>query len=524
METKELIEIIKKVIPNYKKIIQTHISIVVLTGEYVYKFKKNVNFGFLDFSTFQKRKFYSEKELLLNKRFAPDLYLGLSYISYDSKTQEYFLEGDSHQIIEYAVKMKEFPQDRIMMELLQQNKVTQEDIIRIAQDLAKLYQKIPFSDDIASYGKLDSLKVNTDENFSQTKDFSVSILTKEQYKFIKNKNDFFYDYYSYLFDERIKEKKVIECHGDLHSGNICLIDKEVFIFDCIEFNERFKNSDICADIAFLAMDLDFYGKEDFSNILIEEYLKCSKDYNLLKVLNYYKCYRAYVRGKVSGFMLSDPTITEEKKKAITKIAKRYFTLAQDYSKKILYRYSSKKPFIIMMSGFSGSGKSFIGKRLSEFFNMDYLTTDDIRKKLFSIPKDKKCIVEEGTCMYTVDNRYKVYDEMFKLGKKAIESGKSVVIDGTFLKEELRQNLYSTFEGYNIFILNVKIEDDIAKKRIEKRAKEKNNPSDAHWDVYLKQKENFEEIKEFKDNIIIRLDGNDNLSYEKAYDEIIKKLI
>jgi uncharacterized protein len=311
------------------ELIQTHISFVFLTEKHVYKVKKAVNFGFLDFSTLDKRKFFCEKELELNRRLCPEIYLEVVPIT---KSQGIKV-GGSGQVVEYALKMKRLPQEKIMTLLLKEGKIGLKTVDEIAQIVADFHSKAASNNEINQFGSLKIVKTNWDENFAQTTKYINQTISQKQFQFTQTKiNDFMMKNQA-LFESRIAGGRIRDCHGDLHSGNIFVTDK-ICIFDAIEFNYRFRYSDVAADVAFLAMDLDFQKRSDLADHFIERYLAYSKDTQLPLLLPFYKCYRAYVRGKVISFRLDDQNINQNEKETATKEAQEYFKLAAKYAKNL----------------------------------------------------------------------------------------------------------------------------------------------------------------------------------------------
>jgi len=315
--------------PGKIDLIQTHISFVFLTKNYVYKVKKAVNFGFLDFSTIDKRQGFCEKELELNRRLCPEIYLEVVPINKSSTIK---ING-SGETIEYALKMKRLPQERIMTELLKENKVDKKIIDELAGIVAQFHSKALTNSEISVFGSLKMIKTNWDENFAQTTKYLNQTIPQTEFHFVQTRINAFMGKNTALFESRIVGKRIRDCHGDLHSGNIFITDK-ICIFDAIEFNDRFRYSDVAADVAFLAMDLDFQQRPDLANYFIERYLANSKDQQLTQLLPFYKCYRSYVRGKVISFKLDDPNITSEEKLSATKDAQAYFKLAAGYAKNL----------------------------------------------------------------------------------------------------------------------------------------------------------------------------------------------
>ena len=306
---------------------QTQMSFVLLTDEYVYKIKKPVNLGYLDYTTLEQRQFYCQREVELNQRLCPDTYIGVVPIT--RKKNEIFIEERRGDIIEYAVKMRRLPQETMMNVLLEKHRVSTEMIRRVAEKLAGFHQRTETGDNINAFGDLDTITRNTEENFSQTIKYIGNTISQENFRHIKGYTTSFMENNSMLFSRRISEGRIRDCHGDLHAAHICFTNG-ICIYDCIEFNDRFRYCDVASEVAFLAMDLDHYGRSDLSRSFINAYVSCTQDSELPDILDFYKCYRAYVRGKVESFKLDDPHIPDEEKGRITGIARNYFELAASY--------------------------------------------------------------------------------------------------------------------------------------------------------------------------------------------------
>lgn len=444
-------------------LIETHIS-YVLINDTVYKIKKNVNFGFLDFTTLEKRKYYCEKEVELNKRLSKDLYLGVVPIVY--KDNDYLISQDG-EIVEYAVAMKKLPQDKMMDNLLKENKVTLKDIDNLAEIIAQFHLNAESNQAINEFGKKESIKVNTDENFSQTIEACGEFLTKHQYEAIKSYTKDFLD--NYDWQKRIKEQKIKDCHGDLYSHNICLADK-IYIYDCIEFNDRFRYSDVASDVAFLIMDLEFYKKYELAQNFMQKYIQITKDYSLNDVLDFYKVYRAYVRGKIAYF--------ENRKE----LANKYFDLAYKYID------SMYKPTLIAMVGLTGCGKSYFSEKLAKKINAKIFSSDVIRKQIF--PPTTSSNFEGG--IYTQKHTQIVYDTLNKLAYDSLKEGHNVILDATFIKNSFRQNLANLLNEIGIKPTFVFLDPDepTIMRNLEARKKQ-TSISDGTADVYFKQKAVFE---------------------------------
>jgi len=315
--------------PGQIELTQTHISFVFLTRNFVYKVKKAVDLGFLDFTTLEKRRFFCEKELELNRRLCGDMYLEVVPIN-RSRSNIIKIKGEG-ETVEYAVKMKRMPQEKMMNKLLEEKKVDSKLIDRIAKIIAEFHSKADMNKRISEFGSLAIIETNWKENFEQTREFVGKTISVKDFKFIRETIEDFMKRNVSFFEKRMREGRVRDCHGDIHSGNIFVTDR-IYIFDAIEFNERFRYSDVASDVAFLAMDLDFKERADLSNFFVERYVKYSGDQELMRLLPFYKCYRAYVRGKVTSFKLKDPSVGGEEKGTAMREAKAYFKLASSYTK------------------------------------------------------------------------------------------------------------------------------------------------------------------------------------------------
>ena len=308
-------------------VVQTHISIVFVADAFVYKIKKPVNFGFLDFSTLEKRAYYCHREVELNRRLSRDIYLGVLPVTL--KEAAYTLTENPEEAVEYAVKMKRVPDDRLMKSVFSRNEITENHLEKIAEVLAGFHSSASRTPEIDEFGTSQRFKINTDENFDQVNKYVGITISEAQFRSIKKWTTDFYRSNKDLFLERIKKGRIRDCHGDLHMEHICLTE-DLPILDCIEFNDRFRYSDTIADIAFLLMDLEYHGGEHLAKTLWNHYKDLAREGDVDALLTFYKIYRAFVRGKVNGFQVDDESISEQKKEEAVLRAKKYFQLAYSY--------------------------------------------------------------------------------------------------------------------------------------------------------------------------------------------------
>lgn len=309
-------------------LVQTHISLVFVADEFVYKVKKPVDFGFLDFTTLEKRRHFCHQEVSLNQRLAKDVYVGVLAITYDDKKGYRIGEGEG-AIVDYAVKMKKIPEEVLMKSHFNRGELREDHLREIARVLAKFHLSAKRSPEIDRFGEPEVFKINTDENFEQTERYIGTCIERGDFHTLREWTDDFYREKGDLFHDRIRSGKIRDCHGDLHMEHVCLTEK-LSIIDCIEFNDRLRYGDTLADIAFLLMDLEYRSGKDFADLLWKVYGQQTDDAGMDTLLNFYKVYRAYVRGKVNSFQLDDNQIGLLGKEKAAQSAKKYFQLARSY--------------------------------------------------------------------------------------------------------------------------------------------------------------------------------------------------
>lgn len=311
------------------ELVQTHISWVFLTDRFAYKMKKPVDLGFLDFTTLRRRHHYLKQELILNRRLCPDIYLAVLPVTCSASGVRV---GGRGRPVEYILQMVRLPQERMMDEVADRGELSEELLDRLVAVLVPFYQKAATSPHISHYGEPGIITYNHEENFARMKAMVGDVLTLKLFTDIRDFARAFLDHQRLLLRRRLREGRIRDCHGDLHMRNICLANG-IYVFDCIEFNPRFRYGDVAADVAFLAMDLDFHGLTDFSRYFTDRFAAESSDLELLKLLDFYKCYRACVRGKISGLAAGEEEIPEEERRRARDAAQTYFALAGVYARR-----------------------------------------------------------------------------------------------------------------------------------------------------------------------------------------------
>ncbi len=473
---------------------QTQMSFVFLTGKYTYKTKKPVNLGYLDYTTLEKRLYFCRQELELNRRLSPEAYLDVLPIT---EYKGAIRVGGSGEAIEYAVKMKQLPQDRMMDVLLKKGRVTPEMLVQVAALMADFHSRAATSAEISAFGSLPMIKTNTDENFSQTEKYIGTVIPEPVFGFIKDYTNKFIADNGQLFNGRVSGGRIRDCHGDLHAAHICFAE-EIYIYDCIEFNDRFRYSDVASEIAFLAMDIDRYARADLSKAFVEAYLKASGDRGIADLLDFYKCYRAYVRGKVACFKYDDPFIKD--KSAVLAEARLYFDLARNYA--------DKRPVVIIVTGLIGSGKTTTAEEVGQGLCYAVLSSDVIRKELANIPATQRHYDKIDSGLYSPEFTHKTYDELLRRARELLAAGHSVVLDASFKKRTDRLAAQETASkaGARFLVIECTADDDTIKGWLEERQR-KGSVSDGRWEIFADLKKEYEKVDEVPAGNHIILDTN-----------------
>ena len=449
----------------------------------------------------------------MNKRLSPEIYIGV--VEVNTENDEFIFEGEGN-IVEYAVKMKRLPSDKMMDNMLKTGRVTESTIRQIADVIAAFHKNAETNSDISKFGRLSVIEKNTEENFTQTHGFIGRTITQTQFNTIKKYTQNFLKARRGLFMKRMEQGFIKDCHGDIHSEHICIANG-IYIFDCIEFNERFRYSDTIADIAFLAMDLDFYNRHDLSKTFCNAYVQISQDKDVKELLDFYACYRAYVRGKVEGFKIDQKEMTTKEKGSAVSKAKRYFHLAR------LYATGGFRPSLILLCGLTGTGKTTIANALAAEAGIKVISSDMVRKELAHIPASEHRFEEFGKGIYTEEFTEKTYSEMIKQAEFFLKKGVSLILDATFQKSKYRQAAAELAKKIvaEFHIIECIAGADIIRQRLEKRAKEEGVASDGRWEIYIRQKKQYEAFSlqpsAFSVDTSLDIDKIKNIVLEKIFE-------
>ncbi|MBW1744596.1 MAG: AAA family ATPase, partial [Deltaproteobacteria bacterium] len=475
---------------------ETHISKVFLTGDYAYKVKKPLNLGFLDFTTLKKRRHFCFQELILNQRLTRAVYLDVLPITFQDG--KYYLAGPGNTV-EYTLKMRQLPDACSMVRLLEKGKVDTGAIQALAAFLAGFYAQAPTGGHINTFGEWKTVWANCEENFQQTEGFVGKILPEKTCQIIRAATRSFLRRWQDLFQNRVERGRIRDCHGDLRTGHIYFVDG-IQVIDCIEFNDRFRYSDIASDLAFLAMDLDHEGYPDVSQNLLTAYVQHTKDQNVFVLLDFYKCYRAFVRVKVNCLRLHEGGLGTIEYDKLFEDTYRYMELA--------YRYAVQftRPTLWVMSGLPASGKSVTAEEIAKAFGIRVFRSDVIRKELFGVEPtaEVELAFEEGIYSRTATSL--TYGKLLLLTQEEIEKGCSVILDATYGSRRHRSEVLRLARDMDVNLIFVECvcHEDLIKERLRERETVP-SISDARLPHIKEIKAAFEPLDEVPDEMHIVVD-------------------
>ena len=491
------------------EVIQTHISFIFLTDEHAYKVKKPVDFGFLDYTTLAKRKECCEREVTLNRRLCPDTYLGV--VELRESDGRLSLDGPG-ETVECAVKMKRLPADRMLRRVLGRGEGDDDLFRRIARIVADFHAQTVLSPEVGAIKGLDGAKLNCDENFTQTEKYVGTLVPAATFDFTRTSTDLFFQRHPGLFARRVREGRIVDGHGDLHLDSICATEP-IRIFDCIEFNERFRIQDTAEEVAFLAMDLDFHGYAPFGKAFVGAYVKASGDGEVLRLLAFYKAYRGYVRAKVSSFAGDDPHIPADARDAFRTTASRYYELAAHYAA------ACNPQRLIVMCGLTGSGKSTLARKVAELYGLQIVRSDVVRKELLGLAPDERRHVPFDQGEYAPSMTERTYGAMLERAAPLLRLGHSVILDGCFIRRSQRRAARKLARrlGVPFLLLECRTSEAVIRDRLERRVRKNGGVSDGRWEIYHGQLAEYEPPEEIGGDERVVLDRS------KPVEELLHEL-
>jgi len=497
--------------PEKVEIRQTHISIVAMTPSLVYKVKKPLDLGFLDFSTLEKRREACETEVRLNRRLCRDVYLRVVPIS---RRDGRLCFGEGGEEIDYAVQMRRLPEEGFLEQRLARGAVTPKDLDRVAAKLSGFYRSQQSSTEIAAWGRVANLRISTDENFSQTERFVGTLISRPAIEAIRCFTDLFYDRQADLLDRRQREGRILDCHGDLRCQHIHFSDGEINIFDCIEFNERLRYIDVANDVAFLAMDLDFHRRQDLAAAFTRRMAEALDDPGLLALVDFYKCYRAYVRGKVSSIKSLDPEVPETERQTSREKAKKFFQLALSYA------IAGSKPMVLAVTGRVGTGKTSLAKMIGQALGAEVFSSDRTRKELARVEPQVRADAATRANLYSEPMTESTYETAIGRAIEAAHAHGTAILDATFGKfgqrELLRERLAVAGMQHRFILLNASDHEII--ERLRHREQSETEVSDARLEDFEMLSAAYErpDIGENGTQVIVESDPSVDATATKAF--------
>jgi aminoglycoside phosphotransferase family enzyme/predicted kinase len=466
---------------------QTHISIVFLAGPFVYKLKKPVNLGFLDFSSLEKRKHFCEEEVRLNRRLAPTVYLGVVPITQTDKDVRIEGEGDA---IEWAVKMERLPEGGSLLDRLERGELNRETIELLARKIAAFHARADSGPHIAEFGKFEVVSQNARENFEQSASHVGDSVSRNVFDRLRALTEENLQQFQALIESRASRGMPRDTHGDLHLDHVYYFPKrkppnDLVVIDCIEFNERFRYADPIADAAFLAMDLIFHGERALANAFISAYLHSTGDVETANLLPFYVAYRAAIRGKVEGIELFEKEIPDDVRSVVRTRARAHWLLALGELEQ-----PSRRPCLVLVGGLPGSGKSTLSRVLAEQGHFHVIRSDVVRKELAGLDPNSSArgAIDEG--IYTSEWTMRTYSECLLRTERLIIEGERAIVDASFGAETHRREFLSAAARLAVpgVLFICKTNPDVARQRIENR---RGDASDADQFIYKKAAERWQ---------------------------------
>ncbi len=455
------------------ELIETHISWVFLADTEVFKVKRPVNLGFLDFTTIEKRRKACEAEARLNARLAPDVYLGVVPIMRNA-SGIHVLSGDG-EIVDWAVHMRRLPDDERADLLLEAGKLQPKQLDRLAVHIAGFHAHARCDAETSRHGQPDVVRRNVLENFEQTRGSIHEYLAANEAKEVEAWQ------LETLADEarfvaRVSAGRVRDGHGDLRLEHVYFGgDDSIAIIDCIEFNDRFRYADVCADIAFLSMDLAWHGRVDLAERLLAGYARESDDYDLYSVVNFYESYRAFVRGKISALLAADADASTKARERARGEARRYFLLSLAFERPPLV-----SPRVVAVGGMIASGKSTVANTIGELLAAPVLSSDRTRKHLLGKSTTESMRSEAWSGAYSQASTDKVYGELLRRAGVIVDSGRPVIVDASFRTRAMRQSMreVALLRGIPFSFVECVAPREICLERLKMRERGGTHESDA----------------------------------------------
>lgn len=467
------------------ELIETHISWVLLAGERVYKIKKPVNLGFLDFTTLARRRRFCHEEVRLNRRLTTDVYLDVLPITGSATAPKL---GGAGRTIEVAVVMRRLPAERMLDRLVGEDAAPPELLDAIGRTVARFHHRAETGGEIDELGGIETIRRNWDENFAQTDTLGPDVLPEAIRRVVREYVTTMLKREADRFAARVTAGRSRDCHGDLQAQHVCCVDP-LQIFDCIEFNHRFRFGDVAGEIAFLAMDLERLGRPDLATRFLNGYLDESGDYEAVPLLDFYRAYRAWVRAKVLSFQGVEQAAE----------ARSRFELAGRFVQ------PHRRVRLVITSGVMGSGKSTVARRASARIGAIVIRTDAVRKRLAGVPLQERVGAGFGEGVYSADMSRRTYCEALRLAEELLRAGWPVILDGSFSRAEERDGARAVAARADVrcSVLWCDAPDAVLAERLRRRARSADEVSDGREELLAEHRARYDPPEGESD--VIRVD-------------------
>jgi len=484
------------------ELIETHISWVILTGDYAYKVKKPVDLGFLDFSTLEKRRMCCEAEVRLNQRMAPTVYLDVVTITGARDAPR--MNGGG-PVLDYAVRMRQFDQGAQLDRMLARGALTREHLDAFAAAVADFHERAARVPKSASFGTPEAVWAPVAENFAHIGEKVPPPGADSAYARLERWSRTRWDSLAATFRDRRAAGFVRECHGDLHLRNLAWVDGAPVAFDCIEFNDNLRWIDVLSDVAFLVMDLQDRGQPRLASRFLNAYLEHTGDYGHLEVLPYYLAYRALVRAKVTAIRLGQEGLEASEREAAEREFEAYLELALGYARE-------PEPMLVVTCGLSGSGKTTLTTPLLEVLDAIRLRSDVERKRLFGLKPGESGRADVGEGIYDAAAGDRTYAWLLELARALLGAGKTVIVDATFLDPARRAPFAALAQELAVRyrVLELTASPEVLKRRLRAR---RGDASDADVAVLESQLERWPSVTGEERSLTVSVDTEQTFDVE-----------
>lgn len=453
---------------------ETHASVVVLVGDDVYKLKKPVDFGFLDYSTPERRRAMCRAEVELNRRLAPTVYYGVSDLRpFDGEPAD------------RVVHMRRLDDALSLESMVREGRAAAADLERLAEVVATFHREAARGPEADRWGTPEAIAANVRENFAQIEPFLGRALSRALFERLRDESERFLGEKRGLLVDRVREGCIAECHGDLRAEHVYFEPGGISIIDCIEFSERYRCQDVASDVGFLAMDLERLGRRDLAEAFIARYDSLAP-YRVHEVLDFYRGYRAIVRGKVACLKSAGSDDPGEAEAALIE-AIGYFGLAARFAS------GEERPLALTMCGLTGTGKSTLATVLGRTLGAEVITADMVRKDLAGVAAGVRVADAPDTGLYSPAMNARVYEEMHRRAGELLREGRNVILDGTYRRRADREAAagLATKQSARFAVVSCEADEEVIRERLERRWASGTSVSDGRWEVYLAQREGYE---------------------------------